>query len=203
MRRPRKRVGKWPCSSEHGLVPYTIGVSETSADPKSNRRLFDFARLIGAKLIVVEPEMADWDSLESLVREYDIKLAIHNHGLGTPYGDPQAVRKVLAARDRRIGVCLDVGWITQAGFDAAKVFRDYQGRVYDIHFKDKRIGKPGDATAVDTELGSGSANYPGLFAEIRKSGWSGVMAIETDSEDFAKDPQPFVTAAKAFFARGD
>lgn len=53
--------------------------------------------------------------------------------------------------------------------------------------------------AVDTELGAGDANYSSLFAEIRKSGWSGVMVIETDGEQFAKDPQAFVNAASAFF----
>jgi sugar phosphate isomerase/epimerase len=182
----------------HDVRLYTFGVVETSADLKANRKLFEFARLIGAKLIVVEPAIEDWDSLESLVREYDIRLAIHNHGRGTPYGDPRAVRKVLAARDPRIGVCLDVGWVTQAGFDAAQVFREYQGRVFDIHFKDKRVGRA-DESAVDTAIGEGSANYSGLFDAIRESGWSGVMAIETDSEDAARNPQPFVAAARAFF----
>jgi sugar phosphate isomerase/epimerase len=184
---------------KRGIVPYTFGVAETSANREANRKLFDFARLIGAKLIVVEPSTEDWDNLESLVREYDIRLAIHNHDRGTTYGDPQAVRKVLAARDPRIGVCLDVGWITQAGFDAAKVFREYQGRVYDIHFKDKRVGRAGEP-AVDTVIGKGSANYSGLFAAIRESDWAGVMAIETDSEEYAGNPQAFVTAARGFFS---
>ena len=185
---------------QYGIVPYAFGVARTSSDPATNRKLFEFARFIGAKLIVVEPAPADWDSLESLVKEYDIRLAIHNHGVGTTYGDPQVVKQILAKRDPRIGVCLDVGWITQAGFDVAKVFREYQDRVYDIHFKDKKVSVPGDPSAVDTLIGHGSANYPGLFDEIQRSAWSGVMAIETDSEEFATRPQPFVTAAKSFFA---
>ena len=185
---------------QYGIVPYAFGVARTSSDPATNRKLFEFARFIGAKLIVVEPAPADWDSLESLVKEYDIRLAIHNHGVGTTYGDPQVVKQILANRDPRIGVCLDVGWITQAGFDVARVFREYQDRVYDIHFKDKKVSVPGDPAAVDTLIGHGSANYPGLFGEIQRSAWSGVMAIETDSEEFATRPQPFVTAAKSFFA---
>gem|GEM_PF-178197 len=186
---------------QHGLIPYAFGVASTTADKRENRKLFEFAHRIGAKLIVVEPEMADWDSLEALVKEYDIRLAIHNHWLGTTYGDPQAVKQVLARRDRRIGVCLDVGWVTAAGFDAAKVFRDYGDRVYDIHFKDKKLPMANDRQAVDTTLGAGNANYPGLFAEIKRTGWSGVMAIETDSEEFATDPRYFVSDAAWFFAR--
>jgi sugar phosphate isomerase/epimerase len=147
--------------------------------------------------------MEEWDNLEQLVKEYDIKLAIHNHGKGTVYGDPETVKKVLAARDRRIGVCLDVGWVTAAGFDAAEVFRGYGAdRVYDMHFKDKvtETAADGKITATDTEIGKGKSNYAGLFAEIKKTGWSGVMAIETDSKAFAEDPNRLVSEAKKFFA---
>jgi sugar phosphate isomerase/epimerase len=145
--------------------------------------------------------MAEWDNLEQLVKEYDIRLAIHNHGRGTVYGDPATVKQVLAERDRRIGVCLDVGHVVGAGFDAAEVFRGYGDRVYDIHFKDKTVqtDAKGKATPVDTEIGRGNTNYPALFAEIRKSGWSGVMAIETDSKAFAEDPNRLVAEAKKYF----
>ena len=92
---------------QHGIVPYTFGVSKTTLDKEQNRKLFEFAKLIGAKLIIVEPrDQAMWDGLEELVKEYDIKLAIHNHGRGTVYGDPETVKAILAKRDKRI-VCID------------------------------------------------------------------------------------------------
>jgi sugar phosphate isomerase/epimerase len=188
---------------KNGLTAYTFGVNGTSMDKEENRKLFEFAKLMEIKIIVVEPKnMAEWDNLEQLVKEYDIKLAIHNHGTGTVYGDPATVKKVLAARDARIGVCLDIGWVTAAGFDAAVVFRDYGNRVFDMHLKDKvtSTDAKGKATPVDTEIGKGKANYAGLFAEIKKSKWSGVMAIETDSKAFAEDPNRLVSEAKAFFA---
>jgi sugar phosphate isomerase/epimerase len=203
-----------------GLVCYTFGVNGTTANKEDNRKLFEFAKLMGIKLIIVEPKkMEEWDNLEELVKEYDIKLAIHNHGTGTMYGDPETVKKVLAARDARIGVCLDIGWVTAAGFDAAKIFREYNGRVFDMHLKDKRIEKaaatpapavtePADKkkkaagpTVLDVEIGTGQANYKDLFAEIKKAKWSGVMAIETDNGDFAKDPNKLVAGAVEFFKK--
>ena len=205
---------------QRGLVCYTFGVNGTSANKEDNRKLFEFAKLMGSKIIVVEPKnLAEWDNLEELVKEYDIKLAIHNHGTGSMYGDPETVKKVLAARDPRIGVCLDIGWVTAAGFDAAKVFREYNGRVFDMHLKDKRIepaapaaaGAPdasGDKkggkkaagpTVLDVEIGTGQANYKDLFAEIKKAKWSGVMAIETDNAGFAQDPNKLVAGAVEFF----
>src|SRR5438874_1415610 len=73
--------------------------------------------------------------------DFDIQLAIHNHGLTSTYGNPETVKKILNARDKRIGVCLDAGHATGAGFDIAKVFREYDGRVFDIHLKDKKVEK--------------------------------------------------------------
>ena len=186
-----------------GLTCYTFGVNQTSLDKEENRKLFEFAKLIGAKLIIVEPRnQAEWDNLEQLVREYDIRLAIHNHGKGSVYGDPATVQAILAQRDKRIGVCLDVGWVTAAGFDAAQVFTAYGDRVYDIHFKDKKVapGADGKDAIIDVALGTGSANYAGLFAAIKQSGWSGVLAIETDSRAFQADPNQLVAEGAKFFA---
>jgi len=113
------------------------------------------------------------------------------------------VKQILATRDRRIGVCMDVGWVTAAGFDAAAVFRDYGAdRVFDMHFKDKTAttGADGKLVVTDVEVGKGQANYAGLFAEIKKSKWSGVLAIETDNRGFQQDPNALVNEAKTFFA---
>ncbi len=187
---------------EKGLTCYTFGVAGTSMKKEENRKLFELAKFLGCKVIVVEPrEMGIWDNLEELVKEYDIKLAIHNHGKGTVYGDPATVKKILDSRDKRIGVCMDIGWITAAGFDAAEVFKGYNGRVYDMHLKDKKIEKSQDGKDIvlDVEVGSGVANYKGLFAEIKKEKWNGVMSIETDNASFAQEPAKFVDVAAKFF----
>jgi sugar phosphate isomerase/epimerase len=185
---------------KHGLVCYTFGVNRTSMDKEQNRKLFEFAKLMGIKLIVVEPkDMAEWDNLEALVKEYDIKLAIHNHGINSTYGNPETVKKVLSERDPRIGVCLDVGHLTSAGFDAAKTFREYNGRVYDIHLKDKKAEVvDGKKTERDVIIGTGDTDYNAFFAEVIKAKWDGVMAIETDNSDYAKAPGVFVTAASKY-----
>jgi len=101
-----------------------------------------------------------------------------------------------------MGVGLDVGEVTAAGFDAAPVFRDYEGRVFDIHLKDKK-SEPGIAkpVVVDTLIGQGNANLIGLIAELKKANWQGTLAQETASPRFAQDPAGFVETAKAFVER--
>jgi len=184
-----------------GVTAYSIGVSRTSMDKEENRKLFELAKYFDMKVVVVEPKNFDeWDNLEELVKEYDIKLAIHNHGTGTVYGDPATVKKILATRDPRIGVCMDVGWLTAAGHDAVETFKGYDGRVADMHLKDKRVEvRNGERTPVDTHIGKGESGYAALFDEMKRTAWVGVMAIETDSKDFQADPSEFVQGAKAFF----
>ena len=185
---------------QNGLVCYTFGVAGTSLDQAKNRQLFEFAKEMGIKVIVVEPgDFKILDLLEELVKEYDIRIAIHNHGITSTYGNPGVVKNLLQHRDRRMGVCMDVGWVTSARFDVAKVFRDYDGRVYDIHLKDKKVNNtPNGDVATDTKIGEGDANYKGLVAELKKVKWDGVLAIETDSSTFAGNPVEFVVGASQF-----
>ena len=185
---------------EAGLTVYTFGVAGTSMDKEENRKLFEFAKFMGIKVIVVEPgDYKILDNLEELVKEYDIKIAIHNHGITSLYGNPAVVQQLIKHRDARMGVCLDAGWIASTRMDVAKVFRNYNGRVYDIHLKDKKVtNTPNGDVATDTEVGQGDANYKGLFEELKKANWNGVMAIETDSQGFAGAPDPFVEAAMKF-----
>jgi L-ribulose-5-phosphate 3-epimerase len=186
---------------KNGLHAYTFGVAGTSLDNEKNRKLFVFAKTMGMKLLVVEPgDFKIWDNLEELAKEFDIRVAVHNHGIRSLYGNPAVVKNVLQHRDAHLGVCMDAGWITAAGFDAAKIFREYQGRVFDIHLKDKKV-EPALAETVssDTHIGQGNANLKGLFDELKKSHWTGVMAIETDSQAFALQPMEFVKGAKTFF----
>jgi sugar phosphate isomerase/epimerase len=187
-----------------GLTLYTFGVTNTSLDQAENRRLFEFAKVMGVKVIVVEPrDFRILDLLEELVKEYDIRIAIHNHGIRTLYGNPLVVRTLIAHRDPRVGVCLDVGWVTAAGFDAAKVFKDYGARVFDIHLKDKRTERTqgGEDVHLDVMVGTGEANYAGLLTEMKAASWNGVMAIETDNAEFAKDPTAFVLGAREFIQK--
>ncbi|MCS1409665.1 MAG: Inosose dehydratase [Verrucomicrobia subdivision 3 bacterium] len=186
---------------QNGLKAYTFGVARTSLAHEYNRQLFEFAKFMGIRLIVVEPDdFKTFESLERLVKEYDIKVAIHNHGIRTLYGNPLVVRNVIKHLDPRIGVCLDTGWVTAAGFDASKVFREYDGRVFDVHLKDKRIERTqGDDVYFDTHIGAGEGNLARFLETLKEAKFSGVLALETDHPEFARVPGPFVTKAIEFF----
>jgi len=51
--------------------------------------------------------------------------------------------------------------------DPTKIFREYDGRVFDIHLKDKRVEKTqGDDVSFDTHIGEGQGNIAELLAEL-------------------------------------
>lgn len=182
-----------------GLVAYTFGVAGTSMDKEENRKLFEFAKTMGMSLIIVEPRQLDiLDNLEELVKEYDIKVAIHNHGLKSMYGNPLVVRSLLENRDPRMGVCLDAGWLASARFNPAHVYQDYNGRVFDIHLKDKKVSatENGDV-AVDTFIGEGDAKLDQLIKVAADAGYEGVFALESDAG--YTDPTEHIVKAEEYF----
>lgn len=184
---------------DNDLRAYTIGVTETFLDPAKNREIFEFARAMALELIVIEPpDFRILDLIESLVKEYDIRVAIHNHGISTLYGNPAVLKNLIMHRDPRIGVCLDVGWLATGRFDVARVFHEYDGRVFDIHFKDKLVtgGVDGD-TITPAQIGEGSVDFESLFRALKQSGYGGVLAIETDGN--FTDRSAFVMRAKEYF----
>jgi sugar phosphate isomerase/epimerase len=186
---------------KHGLIAYTFGVAPTSLDKEQNRKLFECAKFFGMKLIVVEPnDFKILDNLEELAREYDIKVVIHNHDLKSLYGNPNVVKNFLKYRDKRLGVCMDAGWIASGRLNPSKVFKDYEGRVYDIHLKDKDVtaGENGD-TWKDTFLGEGDAKLPELLSTLHDANYDGVIAIETDNN--LKDPTEHTLKAIEFLKK--
>src|SRR3954471_1298417 len=178
-----------------GLTAYTFGVAGTSLDKEKNRQLFECAKFFGMKLIVVEPaDFKIFDSLEELAKEYDIKVAVHNHGIYSMYGNPAVLRNVLMHRDSHIGVCLDAGWIASSRLDPAKTFKEYNGRVFDIHLKDKKVeSTPKGDKNTDVFLGEGDANLKALLKTCKEANYQGVFAVETDNN--YKDPTEYMEKA--------
>jgi len=186
---------------EAGLVAYTFGVAGTSMNKEENRKLFEFAKTMGMSLIIVEPrDLRILDNLEELVKEYDIRIAIHNHGLKTMYGNPLVVRSLLEGRDERMGVCLDAGWLASGRFNPAHVFQDYNGRVFDIHLKDKKVSSTDNGdVAVDTFVGEGDAKLDQLLKVASEAGYEGVFALESDAR--YNDPTEHIVNAGQWFAK--
>lgn len=149
----------------HGLDCVTSGLEPATADHAQNRAVFEYAKKLGLRTIMVDPAPDALDSLEELAREFDLRVGIHNHGPGFRYNRIADVDAALAGRDRRIGCIIDTGHYTRAGEDPIAAFRHFAGRVYGVHLKDVAAANP---AAPDTILGEGVVDLPAVFDVLRE-----------------------------------
>ena len=162
---------------------------------KDARKFFEFARAYGIKTVSVVPytnkkvggktkkceSEESLDILEKLVKEFDIKAGIHNHGPDMPelYPTAEAVWARIKNRDSRIGFCLDVGHQRRAGNDPAAAIKKYASRIYDIHLKNIKIDAKRNLAMPGPR---GELDIPAILQTLADVGYTGVCHIEYERD---------------------
>jgi inosose dehydratase len=169
-----------------GIIPLSVGNVSLKNDEADIRRAFEYARDIGVPTMVCAPDKNSIPILDRMVKEFDLKLAIHNHGpedkqFPSPYDVWQAVEKY----DKRIGLCMDVGHTARAGVDPAEAIVKCRERLYDVHLKD--IYALGNRN-TPIESGRGILNSRAILAALLKIKYQGLVGFEYEKD--AKDPVP-------------
>src|SRR4029079_823044 len=101
-----------------------------------NRALFQFAQDVGIRNLTADPAPESFESLDALSKEFDIRIAIHNHGPRHRYDKVVDVLRAIEKHDQRIGACADLGHYIRSGEKPEEVIRALKGRLYGIHLKD-------------------------------------------------------------------
>ena len=178
-----------------GVNPYAAGPLYTKTN-EDVRRFFEYAKRFGFKTVVGVPyDPADakdsWNKrvgsrkqleyIDKLVKEFDIRYAIHNHGPASPnmYPDVAYGWNLVKDLDPRIGFCMDVGWEYGCGKDPAETIRQYGSRIYDLHFKNFEKNKPNGAS---TPLPRGKINFVKVLKALRDIDYAGVCALEYERD---------------------
>ena len=147
---------------------------------------FEYAKAAGMKVIIGVPNHDLLPMVEQKVKEYNITLAIHNHGPGDKvYPTPQSAYEKLKGMDKRMGLCIDVGHTQRSGIDLSDAARECADRLHDIHLKDVSEST-GKGTTV--EIGRGVINIPKLLRTLIDIDYSGTASFEYEKD--AKDPLP-------------
>ncbi len=165
---------------EAGLSITAHGVNGFTADHAANRRVFEFARKARIRNITANPEPDSFDSLERLVDEYNIRIAIHNHGPGALYDKLDSVKKAVAGRHKLIGACIDTGHTLRSNGDPVKWIRELGDRVFALHVKD--VAEKRKRTH-DVVLGTGHLDVVGMFRALRDIEFpaDGSLSLEYES----------------------
>lgn len=168
-----------------GMSISAHGVNRFTKDTKKNREIFVFAKKLGIPTVTADPDPDSFDSLDDLVEEFDIRVAIHNHGPRHRYNKAIDVLKAIEGHDQRIGACADLGHYIRSGQQATEVIRLLKGRLYGIHLKDFAEMKD---KAEGVILGKGHLDVKGVFDALRLTQFPSNGAISLEYEENPKDP---------------
>lgn len=177
-----------------GVEPYGVGPiymkSEAAVD-----QAFAYAKLVGVNLIIGVPDIQFLSYVEKKVREYDFRLAIHNHGPDLPlYSSADDVWKEIKNLDPRIGFCFDIAHETRLGLDPISTYIKYRDRIYDFHIWD--VDKP-EKAGWCVEGGRGIIDFPKFFKTLRKYKYTGTCSLEYGKD--MGDPLPGIAESIGYF----
>jgi sugar phosphate isomerase/epimerase len=177
-----------------GLVIAGGGNIEFRKDDESDmRHKFEYAKLAGMPLIVCAPTKTTLPKLEKFVKEYDIKIAVHNHGPHDNFPAPQDALKILDGMDPRCGVCVDIAHAAEAGVQPVDAIRASGPRMVDMHIKDMRVF--GDVNTL-CDVGDGVLPIAAIFRELHKMRYAGCVNLEYEINE--NDPYPGMARSYAF-----
>ena len=147
---------------------------------------FEYARKAGMNMIIGVPQHDMLPYAEKKVKEYNIRLAIHNHGPGDKvYPSCESAFVLIKDMDARMGLCLDIGHTQRIQRDPSADLKDYFSRVFEIHMKDVTTSDK-DGKAI--EIGRGVIDIPGFLKTVVKKKFSGIISFEYEKDD--PDPVP-------------
>jgi sugar phosphate isomerase/epimerase len=165
---------------EAELTLYACGVIYMKTEAEV-QQAFDYAKAAGVKMIIGVPNYELLGLVEKKVKEYDIKVAVHNHGADMPlYPSPASVYEKIKDLDKRIGLCIDVGHTQRSGIDPSEAVEKFADRLLDIHIKDESSATT-EGTTV--EMGRGVVDLVKLMRTLEKIGYSGIAAFEFEKDE--------------------
>ena len=166
---------------------------ETDTD-EGVRKYFDYAKAAGMPLIVGTCKPGVLPRIEKFVKQYDIKLAIHNHGPGDEnFPSPYDALRAVKGMDARIGLCIDVGHTVRTGTDVVRAVVDAGPRLLDMHAKDLRDLRLAESQCI---VGEGKIPIAEMFRQLEKMRYAGYVNLEYEIEP--DNPMPGMKQSLAY-----
>jgi inosose dehydratase len=175
-----------------GITIASTGVVTLSNSEGSMRRAFECGKAAGLSTMAASyAQPPDRETLlltERFVREYDIRLAFHNHGPEDKiFPSPYDVWKTVQPYDPRMGLCLDVGHSARAGVDPVEAILMCRSRLHDLHIKDTLAGA-GAKKDIPVGLGFGRLDIRGILEALAHVNYKHQVGLEDELE--SADPVP-------------
>lgn len=172
--------------ADQGVAVVAYGVLEFDANESKARELFDFAKGMGLRSLSANPkkDQATFDLLDKLVAEYDVAIAIHNHGPKARYDKIDDVLTMIKDRHPKIGACVDTGHYLRSDVDPVEAIEKFGKRTFGVHLKDvKTIEKDGKRDKIFKILGEGDLDVFGCLKALKKLNYDYLVALEYEENE--------------------
>ena len=179
-----------------GIQLHAAGAIYFSKDDDADiRSKFEYCKRAGVSVVVAgDPSVETLPRVEKFAKEFDIKVAIHNHGPEDKlWQSPLDILRVINTLDPRIGCCIDVGHTVRAGTDVVAAIHQVGPRLFNVHMKDLTDFHSKESQVA---VGDGSMPVPQIFAALTAIGYQGFVDLEY--EVHADDPMPGVISSFAY-----
>lgn len=163
--------------SQHNLKMEAYFLGDIPAEAAELRQAFEFARDHKVSVLVGQPTPEAFPLLDSLVKEFDIKVAVHNYGPGHRYDRIDDLVNAVEPWDSRIGSCLDTGHAMRAGEVPLDAVRRLGARLYGLHLREHTVVQR-DPQPPESILGEGGLQLEAFCRALREIKFDGPMTIE-------------------------
>ena len=168
--------------AEQDVQVSCFGVESFTVDAAANRKKFEFARALGVQVLTADPTPEAFDNLEALVDEFQIKIAIHNHGPGARYDNVEDTLRAVKGRHPFLGACADTGHYLRSNELPQEVIRRLGDRLLSLHLKDWTLG------GKEQILGEGDLDLSAVASALLETGFTGPIVMEY--EESPENPVP-------------
>jgi sugar phosphate isomerase/epimerase len=159
------------------------------------RSKFEYCKRAGVSIIVAgDPAPEVLPRIEKFVKEYDIRIAIHNHGPEDKlWHSPLDVLTAVKKYDPRIGCCIDIGHTVRAGTDVVTAIHEVGPRLYNMHAKDLTSFQSKESQVA---VGDGAMPIREIFQALIATNYKGFVDLEYEVHE--DDPMPGVIGSFAY-----
>jgi sugar phosphate isomerase/epimerase len=179
-----------------GIKLHAAGVISLAKDDDADMRSkFEYCKRAGISVMVGgDPTPETLPRVEKFVKEYDIRVAIHNHGPEDKlWHSPLDILKAVRNMDSRIGCCIDLGHTVRAGTDVVQAIREAGPRLFNMHMKDLADFHNKDSQVT---VGDGLMPVRKIFEALSSMNYKGFVDLEY--EIHPDDPMPGVIGSFAY-----
>lgn len=178
-----------------GLVIVAGGVITLQRDDDADvRRYFEYAKTCGMPVITIAPTHQVLPRIEKFVKEYNIKVAIHNHGVEDKnFPTPDVALRAVKGMDPRMGLCIDLGYTVQCRVDPVKAIYEAGDRLFDLHIWDVKTASPNGEVCP---VGDGVSPVPAIFRALMRINYPGTVDLEYEIEP--ENPLPGMMKSLAY-----